>query len=229
MPTPSWEHCQPSGADNIPPPPNQPQAKERNPKLPQAIEQIPVSTPLRLCLFPLRACKRRAREAILSGFGLQIALENLKAPWSTISSGTKVNCFNFRIHTLANFFSSATLFHLLIALLGVNVAFNAGCMEMQISVGNGYISQSFLKRCTFQWPSWYCIYSPNCNSHPQGVDLYNCEEFCITSPSLPIHYDMFSLSKEWSLTRLHLRYFSLFLGWSMCPHLECWCKVTWQP
>lgn len=142
MPTPSWERCQPSGADNIPPPPNQPQAKERNPKLPQAIEQIPVSTPLRLCLFPLRARKRRAREAILSGFGLQIALENLKAPWSAMSFGKKVNCFNFHIHTLANFFSSATLFHLLIALLGVNVTFKAGCMEMQISVGNGYISWS---------------------------------------------------------------------------------------
>lgn len=133
----------------------------------------------------------------------------------------KVNCFNFCIHTLAHFFSSATLFHVLIALF--NYTFKAGGMEMQISVGNGYISLSFLKQCTFEW---YCIYSPNCKSHPQGVDLYNCEEFCITAPSLPIHYDK---SKEWSQTRLHLIYFSLFLGWSMCPHLECWCEVTWQP
>ncbi|CAM4644277.1 unnamed protein product [Leuciscus chuanchicus] len=58
----------------------QPQAKERNLKLPQASEQIPVSTPFRLCFFPLRARKRRDREAMLSRFGLQIALENLKAP-----------------------------------------------------------------------------------------------------------------------------------------------------
>lgn len=126
MPSPSWERCQPSGADDIPPPPNQPQAKERNLKLPQASEQIPVSTPFRLCFFPLRACKSRDREAI----------------------------FNFYIHTLAHFFSSATLFHVLITLLGVNYTFKAGCMEMQISVGNGYISLSFLKQCTFEW---YCI------------------------------------------------------------------------
>lgn len=226
MPTPSSDLCQPSGAENIPPPPNQPQAKERNPKLPQAIEQIPVSTPLRLCLFPLKACKGRARGVTLSGFGLQIALENLKAPWSAMSFGKNVNCFDFFIHTLANFFSSTALFHLLMVFVGHNVvACKAGYGEMQISVGSGYISQSLL----WDDPRDTVYISPNCKSHPQGGDLHNYGEFCITAPSQPIHYDMFSPSTEWCLTRQHLRYFSLFLGWSMCPHLECWCEVTWQP